>query len=939
MYFCRMKALLLKTLKYIGITIAVVLLLLFILPILFPGKIAQEVKAFANEHLNGELEFKEAKLSFFNHFPSLTVTLTDLSLKGSAPYRKETLLSAEEVAFGIDLSTLLFDSKVNIDQIYVSDALVNVLVNEKGEANYNVYVSEPETEADSSQTALRLEKIAIENSRIRYDDRSAKILIDARGFNYVGKGDLDKSVFDLHTNAHVDSLDFAFDDQTYLRNKKVRAKLVTQINTNSLAFVFAENKLRINRLPVSFTGKFDFLKNGYDMSFNLATDESQLQDLFTALPPQYIQWLETSKVKGETSVTLSLKGQYIAAQKKAPTLSLNMKIREGELKHENAPFPISNLFLDFKTTLPSLNPDQLRVDLDSLYFNIEKDYLKAIVKSSGVDKLNIVADIQSSLDLDKVSRALQIKELKLAGKLDSDIKAKGIYDPDKRTFPITQGKIILKNGLVKTPYYPNAISDIQLSAALTNGNGAFSDSRLTIAQGQFTFEGKPFALKADFTNFDDVAYDVTAKGEIDLEKVYKVFSQKGLDLKGYVKADVAFKGKQSDATSGRYANLDNRGTLELRDIRTTTEYLPKPFVIREGVFTFAQNDMNFNTFKATYGESDFLMNGQMNNVINFVLSDREVLNGRFDLSSNFINVDEFMAETQVEADSTNAEAVSSQGVVIIPKNFDIAISAKAAKVTFQGLELTEVVGNMALANGNLKLSQNAFSLIGSRVNFDAAYSPETNSRAAFDFKIKAADFDIKRAYNEIAMFREMASAAEHAEGIVSLDYTLKGMLGNDMQPAYPSLEGGGTLSVKKVKMKGFKLMNVVSKETSMEGVRDPDVSKVDIKTKIKNNIITIDRFKFKVAGFRPRIEGETSLDGQLNLKMRLGLPPLGIIGIPLTVTGTQDEPKVKLGKKGEDIEEKVYDPNAAPDPAQTTTSETQPPAATEQPTEIAAPGR
>jgi len=105
-------------------------------------------------------------------------------------------------------------------------------------------------------------------------------------------------------------------------------------------------------------------------------------------------------------------------------------------------------------------------------------------------------------------------------------------------------------------------------------------------------------------------------------------------------------------------------------------------------------------------------------------------------------------------------------------------------------------------------------------------------------------------------------------------------------------------------------MNVVSSKTGKDAVRDPDVSKVDIKTKIKNNIMTVDRFKFKVAGFRPRIEGTTSLDGKLNLKMRLGLPPLGIIGIPLTITGTQDAPKVKLGRKTEDLEETQYDPNA-----------------------------
>jgi AsmA protein len=111
------------------------------------------------------------------------------------------------------------------------------------------------------------------------------------------------------------------------------------------------------------------------------------------------------------------------------------------------------------------------------------------------------------------------------------------------------------------------------------------------------------------------------------------------------------------------------------------------------------------------------------------------------------------------------------------------------------------------------------------------------------------------------------------------------------------------LSVKDVKMKGYKLLSVVSKQTSKEGFENPNLKDLKIKTQIKNNIMTIERFKFKVAGFRPRIEGTTSLDGKLNLKMRLGLPPLGIIGIPLTITGTQDNPKVKVFGKSEKLEE------------------------------------
>jgi len=192
------------------------------------------------------------------------------------------------------------------------------------------------------------------------------------------------------------------------------------------------------------------------------------------------------------------------------------------------------------------------------------------------------------------------------------------------------------------------------------------------------------------------------------------------------------------------------------------------------------------------------------------------------------------------------------------------------------------------------------------VLMDATYGSIGPKKAFFESHLQASEFDIRRAYNEVRLFHDMVTAAGNAQGIVSLDYVLKGKLDGNMMPVYPSLEGGGVLSVKNIKMKGFKLFNAVSKTTEHDGLRNPDLSEIDIKTVVKNNIMTVDQFKFKVAGFRPKIAGQASLDGKLNLKMRLGLPPLGIIGIPLKITGTQEKPIVKIGKKSDDLEETEY---------------------------------
>lgn len=904
----------LKFLKITGITIASILLLMFLLPLLFPGTIAEQVKAFANKKLDGELSFKESNLSFFRHFPSLTVSLDDFALKGSSPYKNDTLVAAKEIGFGINLKTLIFDGAVNIDEIFVSDGLINVKVNEKGQANYNVYISDDkEVSKDTTGTSVRLEKIDIQNVRLNYTDISAKINIAAKGFNYVGKGNLDKSIFDLYTEAKIDSLDFTFDGETYLKNKTVDADLITRINTNSLAFVFEQNDLKINKLPISFIGKMNFLKDGYDINLKIESNDSRLNDVFTALPPQYVTWLEKTKVKGRTDLSLTFKGNYNASLNRKPDLAFGMNIREGSISYSGSPFETSNISLKFYTKLPSLDTEKLEVKLDTLHFNVGDDYFSAKINSTGLSNISLSADLKSKLDLAKLSRSIGIKGLDFKGNLTASIKSKGEYNAEKKLFPVTAGVVNLQNGEVKTEYYPNPITDIKFLASVKNESGNFKDVDIQLTPASFVFEGKPVYVKALLSDFEDVNYDIRAKGELDIARIYKVFKQKGLEVTGYAKADLSFKGKQSYATTGQISKLQNKGSLILRDIKTTSELFPKPFFIKEGVFSFNQDKMNFDKFSANYGKSDFALKGRLQNVINFILEKKATLKGSFNINSNSILADEFMAETSQATGKTNdksevaKEAKTDSGVILLPGNFNISLLANAKKVEYDGLVLNNVLGNVAVRNGKLLFEKIGFDIIDCNVGINGFYDDLNSKKAAFDIHFVAKNFNVKRAYKEIKMFRELASAAEKAEGIISLDYTIKGILNQEMQPVYPSLEGKGVVSISKVKISGLKLFGQLSDKTDFESINNPDLSKVDIRSSIKDNIITVEETKMRIALFRLRIKGETSFDGQLNLKIRVGLPPVGLIGIPVVITGTSDDPKIKVfSKTGQDIEETKY---------------------------------
>ncbi|PBJ09288.1 AsmA family protein [Flavobacterium sp. ACN6] len=911
-----------KALKITGITISVILFLLFIIPLLFPGKIASEVKKIANERLDTKLDFTKSKLSFFTHFPSLTVSLDDLSLTGSKPFSNDTLLKADEVAFGINLKRLLFDNEVKINKLYVSDALINVMVNEKGQANYNIYIApenrdeKKDPNAPEEGTAIRLERIDLKNCHIKYNDRSAKILVDAKGFNYVGKGNLSEDIFDLATDAKIDELDFFYDRTGYIRKKEVRADLITRINTNALSFILQKNELRINKLPLKFSGLFTILRDGYKINIKAASENTTVKDLLSVMPPEYLTWLEKTEISGKSDLLLTFKGDYNVQKKQKPNLAFNLKINEGSVNYQDAPVPLTDFQMDLNAMLPSLDTEQLLVNLRTLKFKVgEKDYFNAYLHSKGLSEMDINASVKGALDLAVVDAALGLSSFDLKGILKTDIQARGKFSTSKKLFPKTKGGISLRNGWLKTEYYPNPITNITFIANMLNKAGTYQDLIVAVAPASFVFEGSPVYVNATLSDFSDLAYNAKIKGELNVGRIYQVFSQKGLDLTGYAKADLSLKGKQSYATNGQYDKLDNRGTLILKNIKATSELFPKAFFIKQGNFRFQNEKMWFEKFNASYGKSDFDINGYLLNTINYFLESNGTLSGNFNLKSKLINVDEFMAlesgenkDRKTEVEYAKEDHPKMSGVVMIPKNLNVSLNANADKVEYNGLKFNKLTGKTGITKGGFYLENATFNIIDCILGVDASYKDESPTSAHFDAHFRAKDFDVQRAYKEIPMFHDMVTAAEKAHGIISVDYKIKGDLDGNMSPIYESLQGGGTLNLRDVKIQGLKLFDGISSKTGQNGLNNPDMKGIEVKSTIDKNLINIEPFTFTVAGFKPTVKGTTSFDGLLDLRMRLGLPLFGLIGFPIVITGTHDAPKIKIfSKTGQEINPAVYD--------------------------------
>ena len=76
-----------RILVLLGGLFALLLVLLLVLPLLFKNQIASKAKEAANRSVNARVDWRDAGLSIFRHFPNLTLRLDDLTVANAGSSR------------------------------------------------------------------------------------------------------------------------------------------------------------------------------------------------------------------------------------------------------------------------------------------------------------------------------------------------------------------------------------------------------------------------------------------------------------------------------------------------------------------------------------------------------------------------------------------------------------------------------------------------------------------------------------------------------------------------------------------------------------------------------------------------------------------------------------------------------------------------------------
>ena len=504
-----------KILKWTGIIVLILLVLLITLPYLFKDKIVSKVKEEANKTLNAKFDFGDFSLSLIRHFPNFSMEIHNLSIINLAPFAGDTLVYAKSVSVTVDLMSVISGSQVKIRSVNLDSPVMNFLVTKEGKPNWDIVKPAApggKNESQPSSFKATLQKYSVENGRVVYDDKSVGFYLLLDNFNHKGKGDFTQDLFTLSTRTECKKLNLAYGGVKYISNAKTDIDADIDMDMKNFKFTFKDNKVLLNELELGFSGWLAMPDSNIDMDLKFSAAKSDFKNFISMIPAVYSESFKDVKASGKMAFDGFAKGRYNGVS--IPGFGMTLNIDNGAFKYPSLPSEVKNVFVDFKVSNADGVTDHTVVNLSRMHFELAGDIFDArLLLKTPVSDPDVDAGFKGKIDLGNIQKIVPLeKGTTLTGIITSDLSAKGRYSS------------------IKNQHYDQFAASGSLNVANMKYSSADLRQPVNIKQVSMSFNPKQVELNA--FNMQAGKTDIEAIGSLEN---FIPFALKGETLKGQLK--------------------------------------------------------------------------------------------------------------------------------------------------------------------------------------------------------------------------------------------------------------------------------------------------------------------------------------------------------------------------------------------------------------------
>jgi hypothetical protein len=909
--------------KFILITASTFLLIIILalaLPFIFKDKIFEAADKALHQNLNARVILKpeNIRLSGLRAFPHLQLSIKDLTVIGIDEFASDTLYTASNTEIRLDIWKILFDKEMEITRVKLENPNLKIVVLEGGKSNYDIYKSteaqDGTTDLEASDARFALNSFILQNARIIYDDQDLKFYTLIEGLEATGTGDFASDIFDLNTELIAKRLDLSFEGINYLSRKEAEARATIAMNLADDYYTFKDNEIRLNEFKFAVDGGLKLFEEGVDMNMQFHTIENKFKNLLSLLQGMYGDSFKDLKADGIFDFEGQLKGFYAYEGDQIPAFLFRLNMANGSFRYPDLPSAVEKVNLNLLVENKTGKFEETLIDFNQLSAMIGNNPISGRLKILNLKNYELDTELKAKLNLQELMQVFPMDGYQLAGNLDLNLKANGIYDSLKNIIPKLDGRFTIANGRIKTPDLPEAIESLSFESRILNETGRLNDTKLTVNPFSFLFQGESLEGLFSLSNFEDYTWDAFLKGTINLGEITKIVPlEAGMKIAGVLKGELKTSGKYSDLEKGRYGQIPTSGKFDLTSFAYSSPDLEQEVSIKTASMSFSPERMDLSNIDMQAGKSDFKGSGYISNYLNYFLGDNARLTGRFTTQSNYVDLNEWMSDTG----AASTDTLSANTAFIIPENIDIEWIASINQLDYDKFKLSNINGAAKVADGVARMQGVQFEMLKGLFAMNGSYDSRNEQQPAFDFDLSILNLPIQQAFQQIEMVKAFAPIARHAEGLFNTSIKISGLLGQDLSPVLSSLKGRGMVKLVDAQLQGAPVVNAIS-QFAKSDTRQFSLKDFVFQADFNNGRLAVQPFNLKWGDYASTISGSTGFDGSLNWDIQLVVPAnklgsaaSGIIAsqlgrnvqtaneikLDLKMTGLYDRPQIAVTNK------------------------------------------
>lgn len=494
-----MKTMLKKIIKICLILLVTLLVLAIAVPYLFKGQIVTLIKKELNKKLTATVNFKAVDISFFRHFPKVSIEVDELQVIGTGQFLTDTLLSAKKIDAAVNIMSLIKGSNFKIYSVNIESPVIHAIELKDSSTNWNIL--KPDTMAASvtekKPFTLALQHYLVSNASINYNNAIAAISTTITNLNHEGSGDFTSDVFTLKTNTTADAFSVLYKGIAFLSNAKISIDAAFEIDNKTGIYKYNTNKILLNALAVSSTGIIKSVgASGYDMDIKFDAPTIAFKNLLSLVPAIYKNDFDKIKTTGTAKFNGFVKGLYTDIA--IPAYHINMEVNEGYFKYPDLPTPLQHINIKALVDNPDGQTDNTIIQVDKASFEMDNDpfEIRLFIKKP-VSNMYVDAAAKGKLDLFKVANLTRLPVgTTLGGTLNADVFVKGnvkAIQQQNITAFTAGGTINLNNFVYAAKDYPAGIKINTLKTV-------FNPSKVSIVLSNGQYLATNFSATGEINN-------------------------------------------------------------------------------------------------------------------------------------------------------------------------------------------------------------------------------------------------------------------------------------------------------------------------------------------------------------------------------------------------------------------------------------------------------